>query len=510
MLRELKRRSRLAAAAGLLTAAATPAMAAAPPPATDAPSTAALLLELRAMELRIRQLERLLEERSAAVPAPIGGTSAPLAAAPPPPAAATAATDPPATAPAANQDLFGLAPSPIAGLKLGMYGELKFGAQQNSAANGHWQNGFDAARLVLLPTYQFTDSIVFNSEIEFEHAGSGFDNDDKLHGTAEIEQAFVDFKVSPYLNIRAPGIDLVPVGYTNQHHEPTLFYSVNRPELETGLGNGLVPTTWAVPATGVYGKLVDNLDYQFQISSSLEDFGDAFTARTAGNAAPAGPYAAGVDAINGLNFARPPRGAFAQLSNDLAYALRLAYTPPFLPGLAGSTSVYYSPNIAPRGAHGDNGRALGRSSLALVDSELRYRQPGGGLELRGEFAEAFFGNPANLRANNDSDPTNNVGKTMWGASGEVAYHFPLGKALGGDWEAVPFYRYTYMNRQSGGVAGSDANAPTGAGREQFHTVGLALFPTPELVLKLNYQKVVDNEAGGAKSDSVLGAVGWFF
>ncbi len=519
-------------AAGLLAGPAAPGAWA----TVEDPTTEEMLRELKAMEKRIQTLERQLQQRQQAARAPASGTPSappapPSAAAPrtqlaalPPAQIATAnpASSPPSSAPAAapspaaetpaaeNKDLFGLAPSPVAGLKLGSYGELKLGAQQNPAAGGHWQNGFDAARFVLLPSYQFTDNIVFNAEIEFEHAGAGFDNDDKLHGTAEIEQAFIDFKVSPWLNIRSPGIDLVPIGYTNQHHEPTLFYSVNRPELENGLGNGLVPTTWASPATGIYGKIVDNLSYQLQLSSSLEDFGDAFSARTAANGAPPGPYAPGLDGRNGLDFATAPRGSFAQLNNSIAYAARLDYTPPFLPGLAGSTSIYYSPNIEPRGAHGDNGLPLGRTSLTLIDSEFRYRLPRTGLELRGEYAQVFFGNPANLRANNDSDPTNNVGKSMWGLSGEIAYHWPLGAALGGKWEAVPFYRYTYMNRQAGGFAGSDANAPSGAGIEQFHTVGMALFPTPELVLKLNYQKVLDSEAGGAKSDSLLGAVGWFF
>ncbi len=500
---------------------------AAVPGGAPEPSAAELLREMKAMEKRIGYLEQQLQKKNIAAakdaPAPVAVAPEPVAAAgpsrvtaptpaPPPPATAPAtalilAQAPPADAKPSNNDIFGLAPSPIAGLKLGMYGELKFGTQQNPADNGHWQNGFDTARIVLLPSYQFTDNIIFNSEIEFEHAGAGFDNDDKLHGTAEIEQAYVDFKVSPYLNFRAPGIDLIAMGYTNQHHEPTLFYSVNRPELENGLNNGLVPTTWASPAASVYGKVVDDLDYQLQISSSLEDFGDAFTARTAGNTAPAGPYMAGIDGINGLDFSTPPRGDFAQLSNALAYGGRLSYTPPFVPGLAGSTSVYYSPNIEPRGAHADNGMPLGRSSLAMVDTEFRYRVPRSGFEFRGEFAEVFFGNPANLRANNDSDPTNNVGRMMWGASGEAAYHLPLGKALGGDWEAVPFYRYTYLDRQTGGFAGSDANAPTGAGIEQFHTAGVAFFPTPELVLKLNYQKVLDRQPGGAKSELSAGRRG---
>lgn len=302
-------------------------------------------------------------------------------------------------------------------------------------------------------------------------------------------------------------MDLVPIGYTNQTHEPTTFYSVERPEL----ANGLIPTTFRVPSWGtVYGQITNNLGYQFQISQSLEDFGDSFDARTSANTVPAGAYVAGIDGINALGFSRPPVGSFVQLNNNLAYDFRLSYTPPLVPGLAGSTSVYFTPNVEPRGAHSDVGTSLGKSSLTLLDSELRYRIPKTGWELRGEYVQAFFGNPANLRANNDSDSTNNVGNTMWGISGEVAYHVPLGQALGGDWEAVPFYRYSYENLQTGGFRGTDANAPTGAGHLQFHDVGVAVFPSPKLVLKLNYTHVEARESGGAKSDSILGGVGFFF
>jgi hypothetical protein len=453
-----------------------------------------LLDKMKQMEQRIRTLEQQQQQQGAPTPAPGVVPAQPTVQAVPPPAAG-------------NKDLFGLYASPIEGLKFGAYGEFKFGSQQNPSANGHWEHGFDAGRLVLLPSYALTDSIVFNAEIEFEHGGTAFDNDDKLHGTAEVEQAFIDFKVRDYLGFHSPGVDLVPIGYTNQVHEPTTFYSVNRPEL----ANGLIPTTLDVPSWGtVYGKITPNIGYEFQISSSLEDFGDSFDSRTEANTAPAGAYAPGVDGVNALGLSKPPVGDFSQLSNDLAYALKISYTPPFVPGLAGSTSVYYSPNIEPRGAHSDIGTALGKTSLTLLDSELRYRIPRTGFELRGEYVQVFFGNTGNLRANNDSDPTNNVGSTMWGASAEVAYHIPLGRALGADWEAVPFYRYTYEDLQTGGFRGTDDNAPIGAGRLQFHTAGVAVFPTPKLVLKLNYQHVESHQSGGAKADSVLGGVGFFF
>ena len=166
--------------------------------------------------------------------------------------------------------------------------------------------------------------------------------------------------------------------------------------------------------------------------------------------------------------------------------------------------------ISPRGAIGDLNNLLGRTSLGIFDAEFRYRVPDTGLELRGEFAQVFLGKPENLRANNDSDPANNVGKTMYAVSGEIAYHFQLGTILNSDWKAVPYYRYTYENLQTGGFAGTDVNTPTGAGQLQFHTAGVAVFPSPNLVLKATYQKVKNRDPAGAQSDSVLGGVGFFF
>ncbi|HEX3133748.1 MAG TPA: hypothetical protein VHX44_09235, partial [Planctomycetota bacterium] len=113
----------------------------------------------------------------------------------------------------------------------------------------------------------------------------------------------------------------------------------------------------------------------------------------------------------------------------------------------------------------------------------------------------------NLRANNDGDAENNVGQTMWGLSGEIAWHFQFPNE---GWEMVPFYRYTREVLQAVGFSGADDNAPTGAGRVNYHTVGLATFPAPSVVLKITYQAVRDESSEGAKSDALLGGVGFFF
>lgn len=413
-----------------------------------------------------------------------------------------------AVAQSTDKPILGLTESPVTGLSIGAYGEVYFGAVQNPAAGGQWQTSFDPRRFVLLPTYAITDNIIFNAEIEFEHAGSGFDNDDKLHGTAEIEQLWVDFKISDPINWRAPGIDLVPIGYINQHHEPTQFYSVLRPELY----NGLIPSTWKVPATSIYGTIVDGITYQLMVAASNEDFGDAFDFRTEARAVPPfpTPYFPGVDGINALAFSNPPLGDFAQLTNSLAVTGRVDFVLPQTPGLAWSVSAYYSPNIEPRGAHGDLGNPLGNTSMGVFDAEFRYRIPNTWFELRGEGVWVTFGNPANLRANNDGDPTDNVGKSMYGFSGEVAMHIPMGTILHSEWEAVPFYRYTNQNFQTAGFAGTDANMPTGQGQTQFHDVGVAVFPSPKIVLKATYQKVINKDPAGANADTFLGGVGFFF
>src|SRR5882757_795933 len=271
-----------------------------------------LLKKMRAMEQRIEMLEGKLKQQkqggASATATPPQSTAPAQAATAPAPARAARAqatgasppTGTPSPTPMAptNNGLLGLTDSPVPGLSLGAYGEVKFGAFKNPDAGGKWQNGFDVHRFVLLPTYAITPNIIFNAEIEFEHGGIAFDADDKRHGTAEIEQLWIDFKIHDKFNWRSPGVDLVPIGYINQHHEPTQFYSVNRPEIY----NGLIPSTFMVPASSVYGRLAEGVSYQLQVSTSIEDFGDDFDKRTDGNSVPPFPggYAAGITGLSAL------------------------------------------------------------------------------------------------------------------------------------------------------------------------------------------------------------------
>jgi hypothetical protein len=396
-----------------------------------------------------------------------------------------------------------------AGLAFGAYGEIKFGAQQNPDDNGHWQNGVDGGRVTLLPSYQVNDRLIWKAEIEVEHGGTAFDDDDKLAGSVEIEQCYVDYTVNEHLHWRLPGIDVVPFGYTNLEHEPTLFYSVQRPEL----ANGLIPTTWYEGATSVHGTIYGSVTYQFQVSTSLvDDGGNVRDVSAAKGPNPLG-YPAGITGTtDGLGLAHSTVDEYNQETNQLGYALRIAYDVAGVDGLKGSTSLYFTPNVEPRHAYASDANNvkiadLRACALTMADSELRWRPQPTGIELRAEAAGVMFSKPGNLRANNDGDPTDNVGKTMWGVSAEASWHL---RPVTDGWEFVPFYRYTREVFQTTGFSGLDQDAPTGAGRVQYHDLGIAALPAPELILKLNYTTVLDGSGHKPHEDSLLGGFGFFF
>ena len=113
------------------------------------------------------------------------------------------------------------------GLSIGGYGEgiyTNFVGDESSSD----LDRADFLRLVLYFGYKFTDKIVFNSEIEFEHATTSNVGNGAGSGSASVELATLDFFYKPWLNFRA-GLQLVPVGFVNELHEPPFFYGVKRP-----------------------------------------------------------------------------------------------------------------------------------------------------------------------------------------------------------------------------------------------------------------------------------------
>ncbi|TPW17073.1 MAG: hypothetical protein FD126_3733, partial [Elusimicrobia bacterium] len=96
-------------------------------------------------------------------------------------------------------------------VSLGGYGELSlqdFGKKRQDGATANKKDEFDFIRAVLYAGYKFNDWLLFNSELEFEHAttkvGNAVAGASPARGEVSVEQAFLDFTPwGPWLGVRA-------------------------------------------------------------------------------------------------------------------------------------------------------------------------------------------------------------------------------------------------------------------------------------------------------------------
>ncbi len=435
--------------------------------ADDNPALADLVKEVQALREEVASLK--------------AAQAAPRASVTPP--AATADASAPANSGTDTRNLLGADFMKVKGLTIGFYGESKYRVPEAGA------DTFDAHRYVLTPSYQINDWLVFNSEFELEHGGvdESTARGSRFNGELELEQMYVDILINDYFNIRSLGLDLVPVGRINQIHEPTTFYSTERPELY----REIIPTTWMEPSMSVFGKIVDGLDYRLMVSAGLED-------RIA-----SAPTAAGVTATAGLRNARP-RVRQADESR-LAVSGKLHFNG--ITGLDASTSFYHSQ------LDGFNQQDV---TMTLWDIEAQYRVPGTGLELRGDFAMWFINDAQNLIANNTGTATDDIGERMYGWYAEAAYHFwpeAWRDGKGKEMDFVPFVRYSSIATQSEMLPGS-AKLNDGNANRDFLTVGAAYFLNPNFVIKADYRLNLDDTAAtaaaAASQDYVQLGVGMAF
>lgn len=123
---------------------------------------------------------------------------------------------------------------------------------------------FDLPHVVLFIGYDFGKGWSMGSEIEFEHGGTEsaieieteeageYENEIERGGEVALEQFWIQKTFCPELNLKLGHI-IVPVGATNQHHMPTEFFGVYRPEGE----NTIMPCTWHETGISVWGQAGD-------------------------------------------------------------------------------------------------------------------------------------------------------------------------------------------------------------------------------------------------------------
>ncbi len=297
---------------------------------------------------------------------------------------------------------------------IGGYGEIHYNQPLNATS---FNNGkLDVHRMVMLLGYNFSRRVQFITEIEYEHVKEVF-----------VEQAFLQFKVNNYLNVRA-GLVLIPMGILNEYHEPTAFNGVERPFID----NIISPTTWREIGLGVNGNIIGvSLKYQAYIVNGFGSYN-------------------GKAMLNGSNGLRKGRQKGANsFINAPNFAGKIEYY-----GLRGL-------NIGLSGYFGKTQTTLyngidksDKNAIRIADSsvvgvsmlgmDVRYNVKG--FQFRGQFYYSSLANTFqyNLFTAESGDRPNDLGSAMMGYYVEAGYN--VFRVIEGLKSAlVPFVRYEEFN-----------------------------------------------------------------
>ena len=347
------------------------------------------------------------------------------------------------------------------GLSIGGYGEIisEFKANDDNIAQ--------ALRSILYVGYKYSDRIVFDTEIEFEHASTG-SNLDGEDGEVSVEFANLDFMLNDYINFRA-GLNLVPFGIINEVHEPTTFHGVLRPDVE----RQIIPSTWSEVGVGIFGKFMPGLTYRAYAIDSLDSRGFKASNIRGGRG----------------------QGNRSRI-NDVAFVTRVEYEP--IEEARLGTSFYI-------GNTGQNEKVEGKTiDGTLTMYEIDYQFHWRGFESRALFAYTWLGDAGLINANNGFEGEDSVGKQTFGFYVEGAYDV-LPILFDTSHYLAPFIRYEKYDTQKKVPSGFMRNP---ANDRQTITYGLDYKPIPNVVLKADFQDR-RNEDDSAKNQFNLG-IGWVF
>jgi hypothetical protein len=368
---------------------------------------------------------------------------------------------------------FGLGPAAskvynraASGLSLGGYAEGAYTAY--IAAKGSSQNEIDLLRLVLYAGYKFTDRIVFNSEIEFEHGGE----------EVGVEFATLDFLMADWANARV-GVMLIPMGFVNQIHEPPFYFGTHRPELE----RRILPTTWSEAGVGLFGSLLsDTLSYKLYLVNGFDASG----------------FSAG-----GLRGGR--QNGSEALAENFAFVGRVDWnpTPDLLIGASGYVGNAGQNQVAPAPPMG-TGLSLPDALTSIWEAHAEYQRRG--LHLRGLFAQAMVDQADLLNAAIGNAPGGSgVASEMLGAYGEIAYEVLQWVAPNTQMTLEPFYRFEWVDTQQRAARGYVRDESQ---RNYIHTAGVSFKPIRNVVIKLDYRNI--SADAGTPADELNLGVGLVF
>jgi hypothetical protein len=353
------------------------------------------------------------------------------------------------------------------GVSIGGYGEVvfqDFATQRDDGSDSGQLNQFDFLRAIVYFGYKWNDRILFNSELEFEHASTG------KKGEASVEFAYLDFFLRPEVNLRG-GLLLIPVGFVNELHEPPVFHGATRPQVE----RVIIPTTWRENGAGAFGD-IGPFSYRTYVVAGLTS--------------------AGFSSSSALRGGRQ-KGS-KSLAEDLAWTGRFDLTE--VPGLLLGVSFFIGGSG--QGQQTTTGDIIG-GQVNLVDAHVQYNYRG--WQFRGLFTRATIGDAAEINRSRELTGSDSIGSEFGGGYIEAAFDIMSLRAGGSSWALTPFARYEKYDTQAEVPTGFERNP---ANDRSLWTVGFDLKPHPSVVIKLDYQNFKNQANTGVNQWNI--ALGYMF
>lgn len=380
--------------------------------------------------------------------------------------------------PAASR-VYGIAGGP----SIGGYGEMLFEKSDRTRENGALSNASaraDLLRAVFYIGHKFSPTLLFNSEIEFEHSGikdeaevavdplSG-QGEAELSGEVVMEFAYIDWQVRRGLGLRA-GKLLVPMGLVNEQHEPPVFPGARRPDTE----RLIIPSTWAAAGAGFYGETAQGFEWRAYLVEGLD--------------------ASHFDAARAVREGR--QNASQSVFTHPALSARLDWkgTPGLLIGGSGYTGDSWQ-QAQPAGA------ALS-ARVTLLDAHARWQW--NGLELRGLYATGTLADAGALSDALALTGTERLGKRFFGGYAEALFDVAPRLWPGTSYLLAPYVRAESLDTQDDVEGGSNDDAL----ERTIFTFGVAAKPHPNVVVKADREQ----RSNGADTETSRWnvALGWLF
>jgi len=153
---------------------------------------------------------------------------------------------------------------------------LRYGKNPEKYANDHYGE-FDLPHVVIYLGYDFGHGWSVGTEIEFEHGGTEsaieieeeeggeYESEIERGGEVALEQFWLQKEFNRYAILRA-GMQVIPVGALNAHHESTEYFGVYRNEGEFTI----MPSTWHEVALTFMGSTKNGWHYQAMFLPGLD------------------------------------------------------------------------------------------------------------------------------------------------------------------------------------------------------------------------------------------------